>query len=372
MCAGAARTKQRLTRERTVPGMSCRRCGTRITADPKQTKRNRNYCSQGCYQAHRAEAGRVDRVCEFCGEAYSLKRSVAETTGQRFCSRKCAWSALPRCPRCKARLSTSKAAGGGTYCSDRCELATALEDTVATGAERRAQCSSCGEVKRASEFHEESNKRNKLASSCKACAHEYYSANKEAFRRRGYRYRSSGGRSIPFSAEAKAQRWTMWGGRCWICGIAEASCEDHVKPVIAGGWDCLANLRPICVSCNARKRAEWPLVTPAFRFHGYRRENPAPGIDPGLRRVGRAAATCQWCGGSWETQAHRAAVIKYCSPACLSAGRSATTAARRFGERTCANCGKCFEAKTSRQRFCRPACQLSRQRTALAGQQQLT
>lgn len=59
------------------------------------------------------------------------------------------------------------------------------------------------------------------------------------------------------TAEHIAWRWEMWGGRCYICG-APAEATDHVKPLAAGGghWPC--NLRPICKSCNSRKRDQWP------------------------------------------------------------------------------------------------------------------
>jgi 5-methylcytosine-specific restriction endonuclease McrA len=52
-------------------------------------------------------------------------------------------------------------------------------------------------------------------------------------------------------------RWSMWGGRCWICG-APATETDHVKPLAKGGahWPC--NLRPVCSRCNRVKGDAWP------------------------------------------------------------------------------------------------------------------
>lgn len=54
-----------------------------------------------------------------------------------------------------------------------------------------------------------------------------------------------------------AQRWAMFGNRCWMCG-APATATDHVKPISKGGahWPC--NLRPICRSCNSAKHDRWP------------------------------------------------------------------------------------------------------------------
>ena len=57
-----------------------------------------------------------------------------------------------------------------------------------------------------------------------------------------------------------ADRWLMWGNRCWICG-EPATQTDHVKPLAKGGahWPC--NLRPICGHCNATKNDKWPYPT---------------------------------------------------------------------------------------------------------------
>lgn len=56
------------------------------------------------------------------------------------------------------------------------------------------------------------------------------------------------------------QRMSMFSG-CWLCGsdLSEGRHIDHVKPLAKEGWDCLANLRPACASCNVRKSALWPL-----------------------------------------------------------------------------------------------------------------
>jgi 5-methylcytosine-specific restriction endonuclease McrA len=61
---------------------------------------------------------------------------------------------------------------------------------------------------------------------------------------------------VPFTKTALDGRMSMFRG-CWVCG-GDASEIDHVKPLAAGGPHCLANLRPICSSCNLRKGARWP------------------------------------------------------------------------------------------------------------------
>lgn len=60
---------------------------------------------------------------------------------------------------------------------------------------------------------------------------------------------------VPFTFAELEARLSLWPG-CWICrGPKEA--VDHVKPCAAGGAHTLANLRPICKSCNSGKNANW-------------------------------------------------------------------------------------------------------------------
>ena len=63
--------------------------------------------------------------------------------------------------------------------------------------------------------------------------------------------------TVPFTAEQLAGRWAVWGNRCWRCGD-KATATDHVKPLTKGGAHILANLRPICKSCNSSKGDQWP------------------------------------------------------------------------------------------------------------------
>lgn len=52
-------------------------------------------------------------------------------------------------------------------------------------------------------------------------------------------------------------KWEYWSGRCWMCRRVAVE-WDHVKPIAMGGLHCLANLRPACRPCNAKKGAKWP------------------------------------------------------------------------------------------------------------------
>ncbi|WP_226370261.1 HNH endonuclease signature motif containing protein [Pseudonocardia oceani] len=62
---------------------------------------------------------------------------------------------------------------------------------------------------------------------------------------------------VPFTAAQLAQRLAYYGNRCWMCG-APAGTVDHVKPIVAGGPNMLANLRPACPPCNSGKAGRWP------------------------------------------------------------------------------------------------------------------
>lgn len=63
---------------------------------------------------------------------------------------------------------------------------------------------------------------------------------------------------VPFTREQLADKMAYWGNRCWVCGKPMEQ-VDHVKPLAKGGPHVLANLRPICRSCNRKKWHQWPL-----------------------------------------------------------------------------------------------------------------
>ncbi|WP_461165382.1 HNH endonuclease [Arthrobacter sp. R4-81] len=141
-----------------------------------------------------------------------------------------------------------------------------------------------------------------------------------------------------------------------MCGIEGATQTDHVKPISKGGSHCLANLRPICQSCNSSKGGRWPL-TKAQLAANFRHPNPRAGRDEHASRRPRVEWTCPQCKTSSLIRAHLVERKKYCSKAC-------STEARRVRRlvKTCLNpqCAKAFEVpdhKGSRERkFCSIEC----------------
>lgn len=74
------------------------------------------------------------------------------------------------------------------------------------------------------------------------------------------RARKAGTVSLDFTPEQQAERMAYFGNRCWMCS-GEGGHIDHVKPVSRGGWHALCNMRPVCPSCNASKKDQWPIDT---------------------------------------------------------------------------------------------------------------
>lgn len=80
--------------------------------------------------------------------------------------------------------------------------------------------------------------------------------------RHAYRARLAEAPQVPFSDQDLRDKFTMWGGRCWICTIelGDGFHWDHVKPLNKGGSHMLSNLRPACGPCNKAKRDRWPFA----------------------------------------------------------------------------------------------------------------
>lgn len=220
-----------------------------------------------------------------------------------------------------------------------------------------AVCVRCKQILPADHFTKERSNRNGLSGTCKDCTREYYEKNKDRYRLRRYGYQAApGGIVIEFTADEKALRFALWGGRCWMCGIEAATQEDHVKPISKGGSHCLANLRPICHSCNSSKGGRWPLKKSELAAN-FLHPNPRAGKDKKASRRSRVEWTCPQCKATSLIRAHRIATIKYCSKPCSDSAKRGHLVVK-----TCLNaqCGRAFELQkrkdTTNRKFCSLEC----------------
>lgn len=92
--------------------------------------------------------------------------------------------------------------------------------------------------------------------SCRICTRAFqrkFHNSPKGQAKRKQRY-ANGVRRTLINAKAK-----YWGDRCWVCE-GDWNQIDHVKPIARGGVNLLSNMRPICASCNSKKRATWPFL----------------------------------------------------------------------------------------------------------------
>jgi len=350
------------------------------------------FCSMACRDAGK----RVDFPCEVCDKTVSLK--VSDAAKRRFCSRACMRVALG-CRFCSKMRPVSRR--DETFCSDKCELLDRLHRDGDEDGVHRALCGKCQRILPASEFTKEKGQRNGLSGRCKSCTRDHYERTKLRFQERRYTYQAApGGVMLPFTEEQLAARVSMWGGRCWMCGVPGATQRDHVKPISKAGPHCLSNIRPVCWSCNASKQARWPLrpgeAAPRFRYPDVDLFDTA---EAPVVRVGRVDFTCPVCGVTTNRRAsdvkNRSTCSKKCAakamtlplvtlvcPACGTTFdvHHSTAGTRKFCTKKCADlthrssrvivscrhCGRPIESWPSvadKRRFCDRACHRAHQRS---------
>lgn len=332
----------------TLRHLACEHCGKEF--DAAATRERARFCSVAC----RAAAGRRDVTCEHCGRTTSFKANRAKI--QRFCNQACMFAALS-CAVCFRVRPLDRQASGDIACSDDCAVTLQLEGQAARTGQVFVLCSGCKKVRPGGDFTNDKSNRNGLASECRDCARNYYEKNKDSYRLRRYGSQAApGGIVVEFTPAQKAARFSLWGGRCWMCGIEGATQEDHVKPIVKGGSHCLSNLRPICRSCNSSKGGRWPLAPDKLAAH-FRNPNPRSGRDQLVPRRPRVEWTCPQCKTTSLIRAHEADARKHCSKACSIAARRA-----RVILHTCLNplCGKDFELPDQKwakeRKFCSIEC----------------
>ena len=81
-----------------------------------------------------------------------------------------------------------------------------------------------------------------------------YQRNKERHLHRIYRRRAvTRGASGAHTLAEWVDVLLRYGGRCAYCGASGDMTKDHIIPISRGGSDCIDNIVPACLSCNASK-----------------------------------------------------------------------------------------------------------------------
>lgn len=207
-----------------------------------------------------------DLVCVRCGGSFTPRQR-----NQTVCSVACRKRPLavtrPRGRTENLRVRTRKPAPPGMVACSRCDFVGPegewkTRKYTYKGVSRVAfesWCTECRRVARRAEYWAS-------PEAARAAAREWVRANPVRFREnarltsRAYAARKRGAPCIPYSFDQLTARLSMFGFRCWMCG-APATTVDHVKPLAAGGYDCLSNFRPACKTCNCAKGGTWPFDT---------------------------------------------------------------------------------------------------------------
>lgn len=103
------------------------------------------------------------------------------------------------------------------------------------------------------------NNREKRREICRKYAEAHREESRIRAAQRRARIQSNG--FLPYTREQLLGKLLVWKYRCYLCGglLDDTLQWDHVKPIVAGGWDILSNLRPVHSVCNQRKGGKWPL-----------------------------------------------------------------------------------------------------------------
>lgn len=227
-CAGCLNAAKRAKRAASIaarPVFPCVTCGESFR--PSST-RNKT-CSAACQQLHarriRGIPDLVETACAHCSSVFMPTRSDAT-----YCS-----------VRCKDRYRHSVRWQSPGYRALKGRYIIAYHDrnkTVRNEAARQWRAAN-------REHHREISR---------AWSRANPARNALATQRR--RARKKGTQVCVITAASVAEKIKYWGGKCWMC-LAAADTLDHVKPLAAGGYHMLANLRPACRSCNSSKGAKW-------------------------------------------------------------------------------------------------------------------
>jgi 5-methylcytosine-specific restriction endonuclease McrA len=239
-CLNAARRAKRAAKIALRPTIPCVSCGTQFIP---ATTRN-NACSSECSKVHakrlRGTPELVEGACSWCSAAFMPAKSTS-----RHCS-----------VHCKERERHSVRSRTAEYQEYKRRYHAAYH------AHNRPQRIEAARIWRESnrDLHRQLCRawlranRERAAASAKAWA--VANPTRRNLKEHRRRAQKIGTQVHAIDATNVTEKMDYWGGKCWMCS-RPADTLDHVKPLAAGGYHMLANLRPACRSCNSSKGAKW-------------------------------------------------------------------------------------------------------------------
>jgi 5-methylcytosine-specific restriction endonuclease McrA len=200
----------------------------------------------------------LTRRCHTCQGDFSIAAAKVDLGEGKYCSLACLQVEYRRrrvtsvCRPC-GRTITAARSKRRIYCSVRCRNA---------GYRRGSRMVACGVCRASFEVPRRRFRRGTVVKYCSIVCRETgkrrYPTN--AIRRQEERRRREAilraGRKVATHTRAE---WLAlverFEGRCAGCGASERLTRDHVVPLSRGGDDGIANIQPLCLSCNSRKGA---------------------------------------------------------------------------------------------------------------------
>jgi 5-methylcytosine-specific restriction endonuclease McrA len=210
---------------------NCTRCNKRVKK-PRRPTSTHLFCSKPCEVSWRREnpASR-SFVCDNCGKRFH-HRHRRPNAGRYFCSREC-WR------RSQAREKIERL-------KDQ-EHQKKLRDRRLAREKRRYRENPEAAQARHAQWRQDNPDRHRAIMREAARRHRREHPDRYAARRAGIS-----------RAEWNAIK-AKYNHRCLCCGATEPDIRlepDHVIPISRGGRNIVANIQPLCRSCNARKNAK--------------------------------------------------------------------------------------------------------------------
>jgi 5-methylcytosine-specific restriction endonuclease McrA len=239
-CLNAAKRAKRAAQIASRPTTLCAICGT----DFRPSSTRNGTCSTGCQKVNakrlRGTPELTEMACIYCAASFMPARASS-----RHCS-----------PRCKEHDRYSVRGQTSEYKAYKRQYGHAYH---ARNQPRLIEKSRKWRESNRDQHRELSiNWYRANLERSRATSRAWAKANPRALALREHRRRARkrGTQVRPIKASSVLEKINYWGSACWMC-TKPADTLDHVKPLAAGGYHMLANLRPACRSCNSSKGAKW-------------------------------------------------------------------------------------------------------------------